>query len=38
MSPFAGQPGVDPTPHGLERVANLFLLMTVDARAYPVLR
>ncbi len=33
---FAGQPGVDATPHGLERVANLFLLMTVDARAYPV--
>ncbi|WP_433168328.1 DUF418 domain-containing protein [Kribbella sp. CA-247076] len=33
---FAGQPGVDSTPHGLERVLNLLKLTFVDARAYPV--
>jgi uncharacterized membrane protein YeiB len=33
---FAGQPGVEPTPHGLERVINFFRLVAVDARAYPV--
>ena len=33
---FAGQPGVDPTPHGFERVVNFFMLTLVDARAYPV--
>jgi uncharacterized protein len=33
---FAGQPGVDGTPHGLERILNLLKLTLVDARAYPV--
>jgi uncharacterized protein len=33
---FAGQPGMDPTPHGLERVINFVRLVAVDARAYPV--
>jgi uncharacterized protein len=33
---FAGQPGMDPTPHGLDRVINFFRLVAVDARAYPV--
>ena len=33
---FAGQPGVESTPHGLERVLNFLKLTFVDARAYPV--
>ncbi len=33
---FAGQPGVDGTPHGMERVLNFVKLTFVDARAYPV--
>jgi uncharacterized protein len=35
-SAFAGQPGLDPTPHGLDRVLNLLLATFVDSRAYPV--
>ena len=33
---FAGQPGLDPTPHGLQRVVNFLMATFVDARAYPV--
>lgn len=33
---FAGAPGVNGTPHGLERIFNLLKLTLVDARAYPV--
>ncbi|MGN9913479.1 DUF418 domain-containing protein [Phytohabitans sp. LJ34] len=33
---FAGQPGLDGTPHGLQRVLNFFLATFVDSRAYPV--
>ena len=33
---FAGQPGVESSPHGLERVLNFLKLTFVDARAYPV--
>jgi uncharacterized membrane protein YeiB len=33
---FAGQPGLDATPHGLERVVNAVMLLFVDSRAYPV--
>ncbi|MEW2160528.1 DUF418 domain-containing protein [Streptomyces sp. NPDC007189] len=33
---FAGQPGIDGTPHGLERVVNFFMITFVDSRAYPV--
>ncbi|TCO51819.1 putative membrane protein YeiB [Kribbella antiqua] len=33
---FAGQPGVDGTPHGFERILNFVKLTFVDARAYPV--
>ena len=33
---FAGQPGVESSPHGLERVLNFVKLTLVDARAYPV--
>ncbi|GGM55091.1 DUF418 domain-containing protein [Dactylosporangium sucinum] len=33
---FAGQPGLDPTPHGLERVVNFLMATFVDSRAYPV--
>ncbi len=33
---FAGQPGVESTPHGLERILNFLKLTLVDARAYPV--
>ncbi|MEU4601627.1 DUF418 domain-containing protein [Kribbella sp. NPDC023972] len=33
---FAGQPGIESTPHGLERVVNFLKLTLVDARAYPV--
>jgi uncharacterized protein len=33
---FAGQPGLDPTPHGPQRVVNFLLATFVDARAYPV--
>ncbi|HEY2669755.1 MAG TPA: DUF418 domain-containing protein [Rugosimonospora sp.] len=33
---FAGQPGLDGTPHGFQRVVN-FLMVTLDnSRAYPV--
>ncbi|MEU4295090.1 DUF418 domain-containing protein [Kribbella sp. NPDC026596] len=33
---FAGQPGVESSPHGLERVLNFLKLTFLDARAYPV--
>jgi uncharacterized protein len=33
---FASAPGVDTTPHGLERVYNLFMFAFVHARAYPM--
>ncbi|GAA0935799.1 DUF418 domain-containing protein [Virgisporangium aurantiacum] len=33
---FAGQPGLDPTPHGVQRVVNFLMATFVDARAYPV--
>ncbi|MEU8223203.1 DUF418 domain-containing protein [Kribbella sp. NPDC048915] len=33
---FAGQPGVESSPHGFERVLNFLKLTFVDARAYPV--
>ncbi|WP_238163074.1 DUF418 domain-containing protein [Kribbella capetownensis] len=33
---FAGQPGVESAPHGLERLLNFVKLTFVDARAYPV--
>ncbi|MCF0092996.1 DUF418 domain-containing protein [Micromonospora sp. MH99] len=33
---FAGQPGLDGTPHGAQRVVNAVLAMFVDSRAYPV--
>jgi uncharacterized protein len=33
---FAGQPGVGPNPHGLQRIVNFFLITFVDARAYPL--
>jgi uncharacterized protein len=34
---FAGQPGLDPAPHGiLQRLANFFMSTFVDSRAYPV--
>ncbi|MFD4976634.1 DUF418 domain-containing protein [Streptomyces sp. NPDC058424] len=33
---FAGQPGIDGTPHGLQRVVNFFVITFVDSRAYPV--
>ncbi|MEV5000693.1 DUF418 domain-containing protein [Nocardioides sp. LML1-1-1.1] len=33
---FAGQPGLDPDPHGLARVLNFGLSLLVDSRAYPV--
>ncbi|MFI5914031.1 DUF418 domain-containing protein [Dactylosporangium sp. NPDC051541] len=33
---FAGQPGLDPAPHGLGRVVNFLMATFVDARAYPV--
>ncbi|MEI8411210.1 MULTISPECIES: DUF418 domain-containing protein [unclassified Kribbella] len=33
---FAGQPGVESTPHDLERILNFLKLTLVDARAYPV--
>nr|WP_184805594.1 DUF418 domain-containing protein [Kribbella italica] len=33
---FAGAPGVNGSPHGLERIFNLLKLTLVDARAYPV--
>lgn len=35
-SALAGQPGMDGTPHGLQRVVNFFLVTFVDSRAYPV--
>lgn len=35
-SAFAGQPGMDGTPHGLQRIVNFFLVTFVDSRAYPV--
>lgn len=33
---FAGQPGLDPNPHGIARVLNFALSLLVDSRAYPV--
>ncbi|CAO5252040.1 DUF418 domain-containing protein [Frankia sp. AgKG'84/4] len=33
---FAGQPGIDPTPRGAERVVNFLMVTLVHARAYPV--
>jgi uncharacterized membrane protein YeiB len=33
---FAGQPGIDGTPHGAQRVVNLLMITLVDSRAYPV--
>jgi uncharacterized protein len=33
---FAGQPGLNGTPHGLERILNFLKITLVDARAYPV--
>ncbi|NEA37061.1 DUF418 domain-containing protein [Streptomyces sp. SID13031] len=33
---FAGQPGLNGSPHGLERILNLLKITLVDARAYPV--
>jgi uncharacterized membrane protein YeiB len=33
---FAGQPGLNGTPHGLERLLNFLKITLVDARAYPV--
>jgi uncharacterized protein len=33
---FAGQPGLDGTPRGLQRVINFLMATMVDARAYPV--
>jgi uncharacterized membrane protein YeiB len=33
---FAGQPGLDGTPHGLQRVVNFLMTTLVDSRAYPV--
>jgi len=33
---FAGQPGLDGTPHGLQRAVNFLMTTFVDSRAYPV--
>jgi uncharacterized protein len=33
---FAGQPGLDGTPHGPQRVVNFLMAMLVEAHAYPV--
>lgn len=33
---FAGEPGLDPRPHGPGRVLNFLLTMLVNNRAYPV--
>jgi uncharacterized protein len=33
---FAGQPGLDPHPHGPARIVNLLMALFVDSRAYPV--
>jgi uncharacterized protein len=33
---FAGQPGLNDSPHGLERILNFLKITLVDARAYPV--
>ena len=33
---FAGQPGLNGDPHGLERILNFLKITLVDARAYPV--
>jgi uncharacterized protein len=33
---FAGQPGLDGTPQGLQRVINFVMATFVDSRAYPV--
>ena len=33
---FAGQPGLDGTPHGWQRVVNLLMSLFVNSRAYPV--
>lgn len=33
---FAGSPGLNGSPHGLERILNFLKITLVDARAYPV--
>lgn len=33
---FASAPGIDTTPHGLERAYNVFMFAFVHARAYPM--
>ncbi|WP_055751774.1 DUF418 domain-containing protein [Frankia sp. AvcI1] len=33
---FAGQPGIDSTPHGAERVVDFLMITLVNSRAYPV--
>jgi uncharacterized membrane protein YeiB len=33
---FAGQPGLDGTPHGPQRIVNLLMSLFVNSRAYPV--
>jgi uncharacterized membrane protein YeiB len=33
---FAGQPGLDGTPHGPQRVINFLMTTLIDSRAYPV--
>ena len=33
---FAGQPGLDGSPHGFQRVINFLMTTLVDSRAYPV--
>ena len=33
---FAGQPGLDGTPHGFQRVVNFLMVTLVDSRTYPV--
>lgn len=32
----ANEPGLDPTPHGLERVVNAFMMLFVSGHAYPM--
>jgi uncharacterized membrane protein YeiB len=33
---FAGEPGLDGTPHGLQRIVNFLITTLVGSRAYPV--
>ncbi|WP_255949307.1 DUF418 domain-containing protein [Streptomyces odontomachi] len=33
---FAGQPGMDGTPHGAQRVVNFLMITFIDSHAYPV--